>query len=469
MKVVDRVTVANNMSDTRTIEHFGTLIGKKPHKLGKVVTMYPQLSISMLTDALKNVYYNPGKKSDSFTPINSMCIEWDIDVNFIKKVNIVGSISGDGARGRVETIVLAERYYDKNDTFTLENKQQLFVARVPSRLAQGKWKYSVSLVGDNSKTIDTSSAAAGKTTRYRSNFHPELSDRGYTKFHSNTETHRNYISRQRASVDWSGDFAMAEDVFISQANGDKKGGVEYFKMNKKEKDCLDNFVISRENNCLFSVTNYDSAGKCKLQDDNGRDIPMGDGVIPQIERFCDKFSYSLLTSSTLNDVISSMTAKSDNSTGNTYAVICNERMYSQFGVLMQSDLRFQNPNDGSYFYSKEGGKIKVGAEYDSYSIQGNDITFMPNRQLSIEYPDHAYGIFLDTTADLQSGRPNIAMFTLSGAEMISGNLHGMGGSDGKTSGAVTTGVHGSQYHLLGYAGACVFNPYKSFILEEARV
>jgi len=468
MRIVERNTVVQNMSSTKTVEHFGTLLGTKPHKLGKVVTMYPHLSISYLTDALKNVYFNPKKTSDSFTPINSMAIEWNIDVNYIKKVKIVGAISGNGADKREESIVLEERYYDKNDTFTLENKQQLFVVRVPIKLAQNRWKYIVVLVGDGTKTINVTFGAANRNTRYRSNYYPELSERGYTKFHSNAETHRNYISRHRASVDWSADFAMGEEIFIQQAKGEKDSA-EFFKMNKKEKECVDHFLITREQSCIFSLTNYDVNGKCQDQDEHGRDIPMGDGVIPQIERYCDKFLFSVLTSSTLNDVLSSMTEKSDEPIGNIYAVICNERLYRLFGELMQTDLRFQTPNDGSYFYSKVGGKVKVGAEYVSYTLQGNTITFMPNRALSQEYPDHGYGIFLDTTADLTSGRPNVAMFTLNGSEMITGNLNGMGGADGQTSGTVSTGVHGSQYHLIGYAGACVFNPYKSFILEESRI
>jgi hypothetical protein len=50
--------------------------------------------------------------------------------------------------------------------------------------------------------------------------------------------------------------------------------------------------------------------------------------------------------------------------------------------------------------------------------------------------------------------------------MIEGYVEGLGGRDGKTSGTVSTGVHGSEYHLIGYSVAVLFNPYKSFILKE---
>lgn len=471
MKIVSRNTVVQHMGDTKTVQNFGTLLGEKPHKLGTVVTMYPHLAISTLTDALRNIYYKP-KKAAGFTPINSMAIEWDIDVNFIKKVKIVGDISGDGAQKRRETILLEERYYDKNDTFTLENKQQLLVVGLPKKLSNKRWEYPVILVGgDLTKSVDVRFAAKGKSTRYRSNYYPELSERGYTKWTSNSEKHRNYLSRHRASVDWSMDFARQEDIFIETAKGkgaDKTS--EYYKMNKKEKECMDHFLLSREQHCIFGQTNYDINGKCLDQDERGRDIPMGDGVIAQISRYCEKFSFSLLTDEVLDDVMAAMTEKSDSPIGNVYAVVCNERMYTLFGKLMKTDLRFQNPNDGSYFYSMKAGKtVQVGAHFDSYTFQGNTITFMPDRALSQEYPDHAYGIFLDTGADLSSGRPNIAMFTIEGSEMISGNLNGMGGQDGKTSGVVSTGVAGSQYHLLGFSGAVVFNPYKSFLLEESVV
>jgi hypothetical protein len=218
---------------------------------------------------------------------------------------------------------------------------------------------------------------------------------------------------------------------------------------------------------MFSETNYDINGKCLDQDERGRDLPMGDGIIPQIERYCDKFLYNQLSSNVFDDILLAMVEKSDRPTGNTYTALVNERLYSQFGRIMKSDYRFNSPNDGSFLYSKgKGRKVRTGAEFDSYTIQGNTIIFIPDRSLSQEYPAGGYGIFLDTTADMKTGRPNLSMFTLEGNELVEGYVKGLGGTDGKTSGEVSTGVHGSEYHLIGYSLAVLFNPYKSFILRE---
>lgn len=472
MRIVDRKFVDQNISDTRTIQHFGHLLGEKPHKLGQAVTLYPHLAIANLTDALRNIYTNEKKRSGTFTPINSMVVEWKIDVNFIKTVRISGAPTL--VPGGVSTFILEEKYYDKNDTFTLENKQQLMVIAPPVKLGEKKWSHKVVLVGsDPSKSINANYAAVGMITRYRSNFFPELSERGYTKYTKNTELHRNYLSRHRASVDWSGDYAMRESVYITDGKKKNANGKDewlIYTMNKKEKDCLDHFLFSRENASLFSETNYDANGRCTMQDELGRDIPMGDGIIPQIERYCEKYAYSNLSSEVFEDVIASMVEKSENPTGNKYACVCNERFWNQFGRVMREDLRFQSPANGAYFYSKaSGGDVKVGATFVSYEFQGNEITFMPDRALSQEYDTYGYAVFLDTGRDMASGVPNIASFTLEGAEMLSGNLRGMGGMDGKSTGDIATSVHGSSYHLLGYSCTCVMNPYKSFILKESAL
>jgi hypothetical protein len=106
----------------------------------------------------------------------------------------------------------------------------------------------------------------------------------------------------------------------------------------------------------------------------GQDIPIGDGVIKQIERYCEKFAYSVLTTRWLEDIMASMREKSANSIGNTYAFVVNERLYDQLGRLLKDDLRFNANANGEYYWTNNGGsKIKVGAHYDSYTFQGNTV------------------------------------------------------------------------------------------------
>jgi hypothetical protein len=90
---------------------------------------------------------------------------------------------------------------------------------------------------------------------------------------------------------------------------------------------LESYLWARENHLLFGETNFDANGKCYARR-KGQDIPIGDGVIKQIERYCEKFAYSVLTTRWL-DIMASMREKSANSIGNTYAFVVNERLYDQ--------------------------------------------------------------------------------------------------------------------------------------------
>jgi hypothetical protein len=68
---------------------------------------------------------------------------------------------------------------------------------------------------------------------------------------------------------------------------------EYFRL-QNLKDVLESYLWARES-FTFRETNFDANGKCTMQDEKGQDIPIGDGVIKQIERYCEKFAYSVLT------------------------------------------------------------------------------------------------------------------------------------------------------------------------------
>lgn len=470
MRIADYTTEIQNLSDTRTIQNFGALLGTKPHKMGQVASLYPYLTFSYLTSALQNIYTH--SKASKFTAVKAMAVEWQINVNFLKKVYVAENCTDTGLNKGQIRLILEEKYFDPGETVVLENRQMLYLTAAPRKLGARRFEHIFTLVGnDLSKTVDLRFLQKGRYLRYRSNYYGEASERGYVKYTSNVEIHRNYISRHRASSSKSGDYAVMEHTFI--ADGKSKDGKDlYFKLDPAEKQALDHLMFSRENNMLFGKNNFDQNGKCLDQDEQGRDVPMGDGVVTSMETYGEKFPYSIFDISLFEDIISNMRTKSDEPLGNTYTFMVNERLYDQIQKALKNDLRFNNPTAAYYFSlgaAKKGmnPEVKVGANFVQYEFAGNRVTFTVNRALSIEHPDKGYGIMVDT--GVTSGTPNIAMFTLEGREMISGTLNGMGGQDGRTSGPIATSTDGSGYHLLSYSCGVVFNPYKTAIIEENRI
>jgi hypothetical protein len=79
------------------------------------------------------------------------------------------------------------------------------------------------MVSNNGGIPDASMLKKGRTTRFRSNYHPELS-RGYVKYQFNTETHRNYLSKHRSSDVQSAEYSASQEFYIergakTQSNG----------------------------------------------------------------------------------------------------------------------------------------------------------------------------------------------------------------------------------------------------------
>jgi hypothetical protein len=62
MVIASFVTNRATMSDTRTYEDFYKFLGTRPHKLGLVSRLYPDLTASYLTESLKNIFYQDTKK-----------------------------------------------------------------------------------------------------------------------------------------------------------------------------------------------------------------------------------------------------------------------------------------------------------------------------------------------------------------------------------------------------------------------
>lgn len=256
-----------NQGETRTSENFLKMLGAKPKNLGLLSRMYPQCTATYYTEALGNIFYNNAKKANKFQSIDSYMIEWQLDVNEIKRVPLAAMPEGDGADGTEITFYFPYRYYEKYDIFKVEDtRQQFIVVSHPVKKGSNLWMVSARLVTEDYNTLlDLSGTHAGSLTVFQSNAVPEMSEEGYVKNQSNIQKIRNYLTTFRNDIDYSSKFELLEDKFIKIAKGDNN--VTYYQLDTKEKQLLDNFMLARGKGLLLNRSNIDPrTGKPNIVD-----------------------------------------------------------------------------------------------------------------------------------------------------------------------------------------------------------
>ena len=112
MIVANFVSNRPTMSETKTYEDFYKFLGTRPTRLGVVARLYPELTASYLTEFLRNIFYM-GNKAEKFKSIDSMYFEWDVETNYIKRVEFAAVPTEDGANGTEIVMAFKERYYEK--------------------------------------------------------------------------------------------------------------------------------------------------------------------------------------------------------------------------------------------------------------------------------------------------------------------------------------------------------------------
>ena len=120
MIVANFVTNRPTMSETRTYEDFYKLLGVRPHKLGIVSRLYPENTATYLTESLKNVFYNERKGANKFQSVDSMMFEWEVEANFIKRIEFADVPAETGENGSEIVMAFKERYYEKYDIFKID-------------------------------------------------------------------------------------------------------------------------------------------------------------------------------------------------------------------------------------------------------------------------------------------------------------------------------------------------------------
>lgn len=151
-------------------------LGANPARLGIVANVYDGYTASALTEAVQNVYgldFNAAK--GPFQRMNSFMVEWDLKVDKIKRVRII-SADGTGADAGDVIFHFPENYYQKYDTFVVEDtRQQFMVMNRPQRLRDNDFLLVCKILDDSYETTVIGGAAslAGKTTRFVTNYMPE--------------------------------------------------------------------------------------------------------------------------------------------------------------------------------------------------------------------------------------------------------------------------------------------------------
>ena len=462
------------MGQTKTYEDWSKYLGSKPHRIGVVARMYTDNTLNFITDGLRNIFYKD-EKADQFQLSSSLLFEWIVETNNIKKVEFA-EVPTDPGDGTEITMAFKENYYQKYDIFRIDKtKQQCQVVSRPIRKRDDYWEVQVRLIdNDYDTTLDTDGCQVGDTTTFQSVAMPELSEEGYSKFQSQMERHRNFMTTFRADASWSSLYAIQENVFMSIADDkDQTKSEGVYKMLKKEKELLDTFMYAMNTGLTFNKGNIDVNGKATISEpETGRPIYIGEGLIPQIEAAANKYCYSNKPNLQLfNMIMSDMADKAQSDTGNKFIFIVNRKMWNDLQMTLGEYLA-NYKTDGTYMYSKSankglGGYVKVGATFDTYEYAGNQVSFVVDRALTREYPTKGYGVCIDLTADKTSGTPAIAKFSLTGKDFMTNKIVGVGGYDGKSSGEVASNVAGSKLVMMGYAGVAAFTPYRSVIVREA--
>lgn len=468
MLVANYTSVNPEMGKTRTAEHFGKLIGNKVHRMGVLARLYPQNTLSSLTDMLGNVFMNDsGAKSklNKYTSIDSNMFEWNVEVNQIKRIPFAIQPTTTGADGAEIEMTFTENYYQLEEIFVIdESHQQCMVVSNPVRKSDNEWSVCVRLMGNDYRSeLDTSACMPGMTTHWIGNAKPELSDCGFVKYQSNFEKMRNYMTLIRVQDSYSDQYKIKEDQYIKIAEGNDAGSLseKYYRMDPMDKVLTDNFMMAREQMLLLAKGNVDVNGKATISTRNtGRQIPVGDGLIPQIERYCNKLYASKFTINTFHTILEAMVEKADNLEGNHFIMICNQKMMNIVNRVLANYLKGLG-TDGALFYSKVNGgtRYKIGASFSSYEFNSNIISFKADKTLSREY-NTPFAMCLDFTGGKTNGQPPIGLFTLMGKDYMPSSLDGPGYGVEK----VSTMTAGGAKTIMGYASIAVFNPYKSFLL-----
>lgn len=481
-RINDNVLQSRKTMTTRELEK---LFKVAPNMAAKTIRLYPHNSISMFTEGLGQIY-DIKAKSDSFMGVNDKTYKWQLRGHSFPKIQFAPRVTGGaisagtpyGANGQEFIVAFKSSYFNPRDIVKLENGDKLYVLSAPDYKAAGCFEYTVKV--QSSDPARSISGALMLPTNYAGpagNAYPELTDRGYMSAQMAAEEHVNYLTKVRYDWTWSADAAATKYMIEDLIDHKGKQVKQNYITDALWLHALEQYHFNKEMELIYGETTMDERGRCFLQDEKGQDIVKGDGFINQIAN-SRKQTYNSLTIDWIEDILMDMAMKMPKKTGNTILLSTGMVGYRDFGRIMRAEHKGWDNAGDKYVRTRNGGKLELGAEYSAYTFQGNRVVVSVNNVFDHPAnvsPKDSEGynlesskmLFIDTSS--YDGVPNLQMIAKDGRSFITGELDGIGGQDGKTSGKVAQLLDGSAKSIIGTMGLVVHNPYSSVMLEKKVV
>jgi hypothetical protein len=483
MRVVSRINNnVLNSAKTATLRELDKLFTQAPNMAAKTIRLYPQNSLSMFTEGLGEIY-NINEKSDNFMSINKNGYKWKIRGHQVPKVKFATRVTGGamssgtdyGANGATFIVAFASSTYNPHDIVKLEDGSLIFINSSPVFIAEGVYEYVAQVnAGTLAATVSGAYMVAGKTTGPAGNAYPELSDKGYITAAVAGEEHINYLTKVRYDWEWSADAAATKYLIEDTVQINGKSVRQNYVTDQLFMNAMEQYHFKKEMELIYGRTTMDERGRCFKQDEKGQDVVKGDGLIAQMSD-SSKQTYTKLTIGMLEDILADMSLKMAKRTGNTILLTTGMQGYKEFGRLMRAEHKGSWAQPADNYVKSKNGKLQLGAEYNAFEFQGNKIVVNVNN--TFDHPANVSGTdsqgrflesskFLFIDASSYDGVKNIQMIAKNGRSFVTGELDGVGGQDGKTSGKVATPLDGSAKIIIGTMGLILHNPYSSYMLEK---
>lgn len=413
-----------------------------------------------------------GMSTDNFRVIGSNKVMWPIKGMRRRKGEIVSHTGGStpGLGGGEFTLKVNTSYFNKNDNLELTDRDSLLHVLSKEKSGDNTWDYRVKYVSNNSSAFCRPTLlVAGKEIGFGHTMFPELSEDAGER-HTGHEWNAEFLTIQRMKHTISGS-ANAMKMWMEH------NGVKIWDYSQNI-DMLRDWAGALEHQILFgkaTVTgDSDGTSGSLLQDDDGRDLIAGNGLIAQGDASL-RYYYNTLTIRWLERVMMDL-QNQQGADGVLEVAVCGGQAFMTDLQRLFRDVLQQNPTP-MVETNKDGMGIKTAFSW--YEFNGVRLYFMkcfafddPTRPIDRDANGVSYSsrraFFVALGNTVTPDATNIDLIALGNGEndrrFVARVIEGMTGKGSDTSGGTdkyrmaSNPVDGRQVHVLSQTGVILKNP-----------